>query len=92
MRRFFGNALAWWTEDDGKMSKSYMDFLLKYVDRWETVEDFYKMSREDPLRTLKFSFDAYANSACMFTGAKGGGDNGKSTDESKYKILGRKFT
>ena len=35
------------------------------------------MSREDPLRTLKFSFDAYANSACMFTGAKGGGDKGK---------------
>ena len=58
-------------EDDGKMSKSYMDFLLEYVDRWETEEDFYKMSREDPLRTLKFSFDPYNFSRCMFTGAKG---------------------
>jgi len=54
-----------------------MDFLLKYVDRWETEEDFYKMSREDPLRTLKFSGDPYSHSACMFTGANGGGDKGK---------------
>ncbi len=54
-----------------------MGFLLEHVDRWATEEDFYKMSKEDRLRTLKFSFDAYSNSACMFTGAKGGGDKGK---------------
>ena len=35
------------------------------------------MSREDPLRTLKFSFDPYNLSGCMFQGAKGGGDKGK---------------
>ena len=40
-------------------------------------EDFYKMSREDPLSTLKFSFAPYNDSACMFVGAKGGGDKGK---------------
>ena len=72
----FWKCPKWYTEDDGKMSKSYMDFLLKYVDRWETEEDFYKMSREDPLRTLKFSGDPYSHSACMFTGAKGGGHKG----------------
>ena len=72
----FWKCPKWYTEDDGKMSKSYMDFLLKYVDRWETEEDFYKMSREDPLRTLKFSGDPYIHSACMFTGAKGGGNKG----------------
>ncbi len=75
--QIFWKCPKWYTEDDGKMSKSYIDFLLEYVDRWETEEDFYKMSREDPLRTLKFSFDSYNLSGCMFTGAKGGGDKGK---------------
>ena len=75
--QIFWKCPKWYTEDDGKMSKSYMDFLLEYVDRWETEEDFYKMSKEDPLRTLKFSFDPYNFSGCMFTGAKGGGDKGK---------------
>ena len=36
------------------------------------------MSREDPLRTLKFSGDPYSHSGCMFTGANGGG--------AKFKI------
>ena len=74
--QIFWKCPKWYTEDDGKMSKSYMDFLLEYVDRWKTEEDFYKMSREDPLRTLKFSGDPYSHSACMFTGAKGGGHKG----------------
>ena len=44
------------------------------------------MSKEDPLRTLKFSFDPYNYSACMFTGAKGGGDHGKhlARDDLKF--------
>ena len=86
--QIFWKCPKWYTEDNGKMSKSYMDFLLKYVDRWEKEEDFYQMSKEDPLRTLKFSFDPYNYSACMFTGAKGGGDHGKhlARDDLKFWI------
>ena len=84
--QIFWKCPKWYTEDDGKMSKSYMDFLLEYVDRWETEEDFYKMSREDPLRTLKFSFDPYNLSGCMFKGAKGGGDKGKQIFNKNIKF------
>ena len=84
--QIFWKCPKWYTEDDGKMSKSYMDFLLEYVDRWETEEDFYKMSREDPLRTLKFSFDPYNLSGCMFQGAKGGGDKGNQIFKTNIKF------
>ena len=59
------------------MNKTYVDFLLEHVDRWKNQDDIHKMAREDPLRTLKFSYDPYTLSGCMFTGAKTGGDKGK---------------
>jgi dienelactone hydrolase len=84
--QIFWKCPKWYTEDNGKMSKSYMDFLLEYVDRWKTEEDFYKMSKEDPLRTLKFSYDAYTNNQCMFEGARGGGDKGKQIFNKNIKF------
>ena len=75
--QIFWKCPKYYTEDNGKMNKTYVNFLLEHVDRWKNQEDIHKMAREDPLRTLKFSYDPYTLSGCMFTGAKTGGDKGK---------------
>ena len=84
--QIFWKCPKYYTEDDGKMNKPYVDWLLEHVDRWETQEDMYKMSREDPLRALKFSFDPYNLSGCMFTGAKTGGDKGNQIMKTTIKF------